>query len=49
MARPIWKGHISFGLINLPVTLYPAEQRSELHFNLIDDRNKARVKYQRVN
>ncbi len=49
MARPIWKGHISFGLINIPVTLYPAEQRSELHFNLIDDRNKARVKYQRVN
>jgi bifunctional non-homologous end joining protein LigD len=24
MARPIWKGHISFGLINIPVTLYPA-------------------------
>ena len=34
---------------NIPVTLYPAEQRSELHFNLIDDRNKAKVKYQRVN
>lgn len=49
MARPIWKGHISFGLINIPVTLYPAEQRSELHFNLIDNRNKARIKYQRVN
>ncbi len=49
MARPIWKGHISFGLINIPVTLYPAEQRSELHFNLIDDRNKAKVRYQRIN
>jgi DNA end-binding protein Ku len=49
MARPIWKGHISFGLINIPVTLYPAEKRSELHFNLIDDRNKAKVRYQRVN
>jgi DNA end-binding protein Ku len=49
MARPIWKGHISFGLINIPVTLYPAEQRSEFHFNLIDNRNKARIKYQRVN
>jgi DNA end-binding protein Ku len=49
MARPIWKGHISFGLINIPVTLYPAEQRSELHFNLIDNRNKARIRYQRVN
>ncbi len=49
MARPIWKGHISFGLINVPVTLYPAEQRSELHFNLIDSRNNAKIKYQRVN
>jgi DNA end-binding protein Ku len=49
MARPIWKGHISFGLINIPVTLYPAEQRSELHFNLIDDRNNAKVRYQRIN
>lgn len=49
MARPIWKGHISFGLINIPVTLYPAEQRSELRFNLIDARNNAKVRYQRVN
>lgn len=49
MPRPIWKGHISFGLINIPVTLYPVEQRSELHFNLIDERNKAKVRYQRVN
>jgi DNA end-binding protein Ku len=49
MARPIWKGYISFSLINIPVTLYPAERRSELHFNLIDDRNNARIRYQRVN
>lgn len=49
MARPIWKGHISFGLINIPVTLYPVEERSELHFNLIDERNKAKVRYKRVN
>jgi DNA end-binding protein Ku len=49
MARPIWKGHISFGLINIPVTLYPAELRSELHFNLIDQRNNAKIRYQRVN
>ncbi len=49
MPRPIWKGHISFGLINIPVTLYPAEQRKELHFNLIDQRNNAKIRYQRVN
>ena len=28
MARPIWKGHISFGLVNVPVVLYSAERRA---------------------
>jgi DNA end-binding protein Ku len=49
MARPIWKGHITFGLVNIPVTLYSAEKRDELHFKLLDSRNKARVHYERVN
>ncbi|MCE9555083.1 MAG: Ku protein [Planctomycetes bacterium] len=49
MARPIWKGHISFGLVNVPVVLYPAERRADLSFKLIDSRNAARVKYERVN
>ena len=43
MARPIWKGHVSFGLVNIPVVLYPAESRADLHFNLLDSRNKARI------
>ncbi len=49
MPRPIWKGHISFGLVNVPVILQSAEQRADLHFNLIDSRNEARVRYERVN
>lgn len=49
MPRPLWKGQISFGLVNIPVVLYPAEQAKELHFNMIDRRNNARIKYQRVN
>lgn len=49
MARPIWKGHISFGLVNIPVTLYPAERRSDLKFHLVDSRNKAKIRYERVN
>jgi DNA end-binding protein Ku len=49
MARPIWKGHITFGLVNIPVTLYPAERRDDLHFNMLDSRNQARVRYERVN
>lgn len=47
--RPIWKGHISFGLVNVPVTLYPAEQRTDLHLHMIDSRNFSRVRYERVN
>jgi DNA end-binding protein Ku len=49
MARPIWKGHISFGLVNIPVTLYSAEKRSDLKFHLVDSRNKAKIRYERVN
>lgn len=49
MARPIWKGNITFGLVNVPVTLLSAEKRNELHFRLLDSRNKARVHYERVN
>jgi DNA end-binding protein Ku len=49
MARPIWKGNITFGLVNVPITLYSGEVRSDLHFNLLDSRNRARVRYQRVN
>lgn len=47
--RPIWKGHISFGLVNVPVTLYPAEKRAELSFHLLDSANTSRVRYERVN
>jgi DNA end-binding protein Ku len=49
MARPIWKGQISFGLVNVPITLYPAEQRNDLSFHLVDSRDSTRVRYERVN
>ncbi|MFO0788636.1 MAG: Ku protein [Pirellulales bacterium] len=50
MSRPIWKGHISFGLVNVPVVLHAAERRvGDLSFRMIDSRNSARVRYERVN
>ena len=49
MPRPVWKGHISFGLVNVPIVLYAAEQRADLSFRLIDSRNAARIRYERVN
>lgn len=47
--RAIWKGHISFGLVNIPVGLYSAEQRADLQLHMIDSRNFSRVRYERVN
>jgi DNA end-binding protein Ku len=48
-ARPIWTGTLSFGLLNVPVSLMTGERRNELHFRMLDGRNKAAVKYERVN
>lgn len=49
MLKPIWKGYITFGLINIPVILYPAEKKFDIQFKLIDSRDKARVRYVRIN
>ncbi|MBL0920899.1 MAG: Ku protein [Phycisphaerales bacterium] len=49
MSRPIWKGHISFGLVNVPVTLHTAERRTDLQLHMLDSRDHARVRYERVN
>lgn len=49
MARPIWQGQIAFGLVNVPVGLYSVENRSDISFHLVDSRNSARVRYERVN
>ncbi len=50
MARPIWKGSVSFGLVTIPVTLFSAENREEeISFHMLDRENHARIKYKRVN
>lgn len=49
MARSIWSGYISFGLVAIPVTIYPVENKDNLHFHLLDSRDKSRIKYDRVN
>jgi len=47
--RSIWKGAISFGLVNIPVSLYSAEESNDLKFSLIDKRDESKIKYQRIN
>lgn len=49
MARPIWKGHISFGLVNIPVTLTPGDRRDELSFELLDGRDLSPIGYRKFN
>src|SRR5579862_8794631 len=46
--RAIWKGSISFSLINIPVALYPATRREELKFRLLRRSDLSPVNYKRV-
>ncbi|MDB5140768.1 MAG: Ku protein [Mucilaginibacter sp.] len=47
--RSIWKGSLGFGLVSIPVKLYSAIQTSSLDFDMLDGRDHARIRYQRVN
>ncbi|HXH29283.1 MAG TPA: Ku protein [Bacteriovoracaceae bacterium] len=49
MAGSIWKGSISFGLLNIPVSLQKAQEDKELHFSMLDGRDMAPIKYKKVN
>lgn len=48
MARAIWKGSISFGLVNIPIALYPATRQEELKFRLLRKTDLSPVNYKRV-
>jgi DNA end-binding protein Ku len=49
MPRVIWKGAITFGLVNVPVALYPASQEVGIDFDWLDKRSMDPVGYKRVN
>ncbi|HEY2799563.1 MAG TPA: Ku protein [Chthoniobacterales bacterium] len=46
--RAIWKGSISFGLVNIPIALYPATRREDLKFRLLRGSDLSPVNYKRV-
>jgi DNA end-binding protein Ku len=46
--RALWRGAITFGLVTIPVTLYPATQREELKFRLLRGSDQSPVNYKRV-
>lgn len=47
--RAIWKGAISFGLLHVPVALYPASREEEVDFDWLDRRSLDPVGYKRIN
>ena len=48
MARAIWSGSISLGLVNVPVKLYSAVQRKDVHFHQLQEKTGARIRYKKV-
>ena len=48
--RSIWSGSISFGLLQIPISLYTAESRAEeLHFRMLDKKDLSPIRFKRVN
>jgi DNA end-binding protein Ku len=48
MPRAMWKGAISFGLVSIPVAVYPATEEKSVKFNQLHDEDMGRIRYQRV-
>jgi DNA end-binding protein Ku len=49
MRSNIWKGALSFGLLNIPVKLMKAEEEKALHFSMLDGDNLAPIHYKKIN
>jgi DNA end-binding protein Ku len=48
MPRSMWKGAISFGLVTIPVSVYPVTEEKGLKFNQLHDEDGGRIRYKRV-
>lgn len=49
MRSNIWKGALSFGLLNIPVHLMKAEEEKALHFSMLDQKDLAPIRYKKIN
>src|ERR1043166_7908061 len=49
MPRAIWKGHITFGMVSIPVALYPGARPDEVSFDLLDRRDFSPIGYLKIN
>jgi DNA end-binding protein Ku len=48
MARSLWSGSVSFGLVNVPVRLFTATSDKSIHFHQVDEKTGARIRHKRV-
>jgi DNA end-binding protein Ku len=48
MARPVWIGSISFGMVSIPIRLVPAVRKKTISFNQLDDQTMSRIRYRKV-
>jgi DNA end-binding protein Ku len=48
MPRAVWTGSLAFGLVSIPVGLYPATEPKDVRFHLVDPESGRRVRYRRV-
>jgi DNA end-binding protein Ku len=48
MARAIWSGAVSFGLVSIPVKLYPATEAKDVQFHQLEKKTGKRIRYKRV-
>ncbi len=46
--KALWKGAVTFGLVNIPVRLYSAVEEKSLKFNMLHEKDGGRIKFQRV-
>jgi DNA end-binding protein Ku len=46
--RPIWSGTISFGLVSVPVRMFPAAESKELRFHFLDKKDLTPIAYEKV-
>jgi DNA end-binding protein Ku len=47
MPRPFWKGAISFGMVSIPVKLYTGTEEKDVHFNMLHEPDKSRIRQRR--
>ena len=48
MARPIWTGSISFGMVSIPIRLMPAVKRKSISFNQLEEGTLSRIRYRKI-